>query len=168
MKRIAYIFIALSFLTSTLTAQTREIDRLFNKYRGEEGIISIWLPGMVMKFAASIADLEKTEENFLRSIKSLRVLTIEDTELYPDVNFTREANINTDPEGYQLLIQVSDSGEDVMILGKERNGKLKDLLVLVGGKDNVIVHIKGRMNADMIGSLGQIAGLDKIDFISQL
>jgi len=66
------------------------------------------------------------------------------------------------------MIEVSEDGEDVKILGREKNGKLKDLLILVGGDENVMVHIKGRMNADMIGSLSNIAGLDDLDIISQL
>jgi hypothetical protein len=121
-----------------------------------------------MKLAASIADLEDEEEQFLRSIRSVRVLTIDDPSLYPGVNFTREANIEPGEKGYQVLVQVNDSKEDVLIMGREKNGKLKDLLVLVGGEENVMVQIKGRLNSDMLSSLAQIAGLDGVESLSQL
>jgi hypothetical protein len=141
---------------------------LYQKYRGEEGVVSIWLPGIAMKLAASIADLEHEEAAFLRSIRSMRVLTIDNNELYPGVNFVREANIHSGRNGYEVLVQVTSDGEDVLILGKEKQGKLKDMLILVGGEDNVMVHIKGRMHADMIGSLAQIAGVENISQVVNL
>lgn len=162
------ITIALLFLGTIVSAQSIETEILYQKYRGEEGIISLWIPGIAMKLAASIADLEVEEEALLRSIKSLRVLTIEDTDLYPDVNFTKEVDFKPGRNGYQLLMQVTEGGEDVMILGREKGGKLKDILVLVGGEENVMVHIKGRMNADMIGSISNIAGLDNIHSLNKL
>lgn len=168
MRQLIAICIAILFTGTTLSAQTLATERLYQKYKGEEGVVSIWLPGIAMKFAASIADLEYEEEAFLRSIRSLRVLTIDDNALYPGVNFTREANIRTGSNGFHVLVQVTSDGEDVLILGKEKRGKLKDLLILVGGKDNVMVHIKGRMQADMIGSLAQIAGVEHLDQLGQL
>lgn len=168
MRKIIALSITILFIATTLSAQTLATERLYQKYRGGEGVVSIWIPGALMKFAASVADLEAEEEALLRSIRSIRVLTIEDTSRYPGVNFTREANIKNPGNGYQILVQVSDSGEDVLILGREKRGKLKDLLVLVGGNDNVLVHIKGRLNADMMGSIAQVAGLNEIESLSQL
>jgi len=168
MKRITLLLISTLIAGSTLTAQTIETERLYQKYRGEKGVVSIWLPGFVMKFAATVGDLEGPEEDFLRSIRSIRVLTIEEPERFPGVNFTREADVRSGRNGYQVMMQVTDSGEDILIMGRERRGKLKDMLILVGGDDNVMVHIKGRMNADMIGSIAAIAGVDNFDQLSQL
>lgn len=142
MKQFLTLSITILFFGTVLSAQCVSTEILYQKYRGEEGIISLWIPGIAMKLAASIADLEEEEETLLRSIKSIRILTIEDTKLYPDVNFTKEVNIQQGHNGYRLLLQVNDSGEDIMILGREKRGKLKDILILVGGDDNVMVHIK--------------------------
>ena len=168
MRRIILLSIALLITGAAVSAQTIAIENLYQKYRGEKGVVSIWLPGMAMKFAASIADLDYEEEALLRSIRSLRVLTIEDADRYPGVNFAREANITPGDNGYQVLVQVTSDGEDVLIMGREKRGKLKDMLILVGGNDNVMVHIKGRMNTDMIGSLAQIAGAEHLGELTQL
>jgi len=168
MKKYIALSFAMILCGSILSAQSFASEKLYQKYRGEQGVVSVWIPGIAMKLAASIADLDYEEEAFLRSIRSIRVLTIEDQELYPKVNFTREANITNPRNGYQVLLEVYDGEEDVMILGREKNGKLKDIMILVGGSDNVLVHIKGRMNADMLGSLAKVAGIDQIESLSQL
>ncbi|MDF1570680.1 MAG: DUF4252 domain-containing protein [Bacteroidales bacterium] len=162
MRYLVTLSIAILFTGTSLSAQPLAAEMLYQKYRGEEGVVSIWLPGIAMKLAATIADLEHEEAAFLRSIRSMRVLTIENNELYPGVNFAREANIHIGRNGYEVMVQVTSDGEDVLILGREKRGKLKDMLILVGGEDNVMVHIKGRMQADMIGSLAQIAGVEQL------
>ncbi len=168
MKRIVTIITALLLAVTTASSQGLQIQNLYEKYKGEEGVVSVWVPGIAIKLASSIADLERSEARFLRSIRSVRVLTIDKPELYPGVNFTHEVNLKPGQGGYQLLVKVHDGKEDVVILGKEKNGKLKDLLVLVGGEENVMVHIKGRMHADMIESLADIAGTEKAGLLSQL
>lgn len=167
MRRITFILCIL-LIGATLSAQSIKTNNLYQKYRGQKGVVSLYLPGCVMKLAANIADLDNEEDELLRSIRSIRVLTIEDSERYPDVNFVREANIKSGQGGYEMLLEVHDGNEDVMIFAKQKKGKLKNLLVVVGGDDNVLVHIKGRMNADMLGSISNIAGLDDFDFTSQL
>ncbi len=162
MKKLPIFLIALLLTGTILSAQTIETERLCQKYRGEKGVVSLWIPGIIMKFAAHFADLEPAEAAFLRSIRSIRLLTINNPDLYPGVNFIREACLTQGRNGYEVMLQVTSDGEDVMILGRERNGKLKDLLVLVGRDDNVMVHIKGRLNADMIGAVAGIAGKERL------
>ncbi len=164
-----YTFLGI-LLLAVLTVQSQDIavERLYQKYRGCEGVVSIWVPGVAARLAANIADLEGPEAELLRSIRSVRVLTIDEPDLYPGANFTKEVDINPDKGHYQLMVRVSDGNEDVMILGREKRGVLKDLLVLVGGEENVMVHIKGRVQADMIGALAQVAGGDKFDVLSSL
>lgn len=168
MKRTIILLLAIIISFGAVNAQSIKTGQLYHKYKGEEGVVSIWLPGIAMRLAASIADLEQEERQFLRSIRSLRVLTIENNDLYPDVNFVREAGLEGGKMGYKVLVEVHSDNEDVTILGREKNGKLKDMLVLVGGSDNVMVHIKGKMNADMIGSIAQIAGVEKTEILTSL
>lgn len=167
MRRLIFL-LCIVLIGTTLSAQTIGTNNLYQKYRGQKGVVSLYLPGFVMKFAANVADLDGDEDLLLRSVRSIRVLTIDDTERFPDANFVRESRMKPGKGGFETLIEVYDDGEDVMILGKQKRGKLKELLVLVGGEENVLVHIRGRLNADMLGSISNIAGLDDLDFTSQL
>jgi len=150
----------------TLFAQPAGFDKLYYQYKGEEGVVALKIPGFVMKLAGSIADLDREEKQLLKSLRSVTVLTIEEEYMYPDVNFTEQINLSSDK--YQLLMEVHEDGEDVIIAAREKNGKLRDLIVVVGGDDNVLVHVRGRMDSDLLENLSAVAGVDELHFTAQL
>jgi len=152
----------------TLFAQPAAFERLYYQYKGEEGVVAIKIPGFVMRLAGSIADLEHEERALLRSLRSVKVLTIEEAELYPEVNFTRDLNLSRLNNNYQLLLEVHEGDEDVIIAAREKNGKLRDLIVVVGGDENVLVHVRGRMDSDLLENLADVAGVDELHFTTQL
>ena len=167
MKKLFISTLILAF-SITLMAQPAGFDRLYYQYKGEEGVVALKIPGFVMKLAGSIADLDKEERALLRSLRSVTVLTIEEEHLYPDVNFAEEINLSKMNNNYRLLMEVHDGNEDVIIAAREKNGKLRDLIVIVGGNDNVLVHVRGRMESDLLENLAEVAGVDELHFTAQL
>jgi hypothetical protein len=152
----------------SLFAQPAGFDRLYYSYKGEEGVVALRIPGFVMKLAGSIADLDREEKQLLRSLHSVTVLTIEEADLYPDVNFTEEVNLSRMKGGYKLLLEVHDGDEDVLIAAREKNGKIRDLIVVVGGDENVLVHVRGRMNSNLLENLSEVAGVDELQFTAKI
>ena len=152
----------------SLFAQPAGFDRLYYNYKGEEGVVALRIPGFVMKLAGSIADLDREEKQLLRSLRSVTVLTIEETDLYPGVNFTEEVNISHMKGGYALLLEVHDGNEDVIIAAREKKGKITDLIVVVGGDENVLVHVRGRMNNNLLENLADVAGIDQLKFTAKI
>lgn len=167
MKKIILSALIIAIGT-TLFAQPAGFDRLYYSYKGEEGVVAIRIPGFVMKLAGSIANLDHAEKQLLRSLRSVTVLTIEETDLYPDVNFTEEVNLSNMKGGYKLLLEVHDGDEDVVIAAREKNGKIRDLIVVVGGDDNVLVHVRGRMDSDLLENLSEVAGVDELHFTAKI
>jgi len=167
MKKILFTAIILTF-GFTLFAQPAGFDRLYYEYKGEEGVVALKIPGFVMKLAGSMADLDREEKALLKSLRSVTVLTIEEEHLYPGVNFTEEINLSNMRGGYKMLMEVHDGDEDVIIAAREKNGKLRDLIVIVGGDDNVLVHVRGRMDSDLLENLAGVAGVDELHFTAQL
>ncbi len=168
MKKILFTLSVLLATATIVSAQTLDTERLYQKYKGEKGVVSIYVPGFVMRLAGQIADLEKEERELLRCMRSVRILTIEDTERYPGVNFAEEVQIRPGQNGYIPMLSVSDKGEDVKIFARERNGMIRELLILVGGEDNVMVHLKGRINKDMMSSLVRLSGGSSMEHLIQL
>lgn len=131
-------------------------------------MVALRIPGFVMRLAGAIGDLDRAEKELLRSLRSVTVLTIEDSHLYPDVNFTEEINRSKLDNNYELLLEAHENGEDVYIAAREKNGKLRDLIVVVGGNENVLVHVRGRMDSDLLENLADVAGVDELHVTAQL
>jgi hypothetical protein len=167
MKKLFISTLILAF-SLTLIAQPAGFDRLYYQYKGEEGVVALKIPGFVLKLAGSFADLDREEKALLRSLRSVTVLTIEESHLYPDVNFTEEINLSRLNNDYKLLMEVHNADEDVIIAAREKNGKLRDLIVVVGGDENVLVHVRGRMESDLLENLAEVAGVDELHFTAQL
>jgi len=152
----------------SLMAQPIQFDRLYYQYKGEEGVVALRIPGFVMKLAGAIGDLDQEERTLLRSLRSVTVLTIDDPQLYPGVNFTEEIHLSFTDEPYRLLMEVHDEDEDVIIAAREKNGKVRDLIVVIGGDDNVLVHVRGRMDCDLLENLADVAGVDELHVTTRL
>jgi hypothetical protein len=165
MKKLILSLLIVS-LGLTLFAQPAGFDRLYYQYKGEEGVVALKIPGFVMKLAGALADLDHDERALLKSIRSVTVLTIEEQGLYPGVNFSEEINLSSDH--YQLLMEVHEDDEDVLIAAREKDGKLRDLIVVVGGDENVLVHVRGRLDSNLIDNLARVAGIDELHFTAQL
>jgi len=164
-----FIISALIFASSiSLFAQPSGFDNIYYDYKGEEGVVALKIPGFVMRLAGSIADLDGPERDLLRSLKSVTVLTIEESDLYPGVNFAEEMNITELRGDYQLLLEVHDGDEDVIIAAREKKGKIRDLVVIVGGDENVLVHVRGRMESDLLENLSEVAGIDELHFTADI
>ena len=166
-KKLFFSAILLTFGLS-MFAQPAGFDRLYYEYKGEEGVVALKIPGFVMKLAGSMADLDREEKALLKSLRSVTVLTIEEGHLYPGVNFTKEINLSNMRGGYKMLMEVHDGDEDVIIAAREKDGKLRDLIVVVGGDENVLVHVRGRMDSDLLENLAEVAGVDELHFTAQL
>jgi hypothetical protein len=167
MKKLLFSAILLT-LGLSMFAQPVGFDKLYYEYKGEEGVVALKIPGFVMKLAGSIADLDREEKALLKSLRSVTVLTIEEEHLYPGVNFTEEINLSNLRGGYKMLLEVHDGDEDVIIAAREKNGKLRDLIVVVGGGDNVLVHVRGRMDSNLLENLAEVAGVDELKITAQL
>jgi hypothetical protein len=165
MKKLILSLLLLSFVL-TLFAQPAGFDRLYYKYKGEEGVVALRVPGFVMRLAASLGDMDREEKELLRSMRSVTVLTIEDSYRYPGLNFTEEIKLKGDH--YKLLMEVHDQDEDVLIAAREKNGKVRDLIVVVGGDENVLVHVRGRMDSDLLANLADVAGIDELHVTANL
>jgi hypothetical protein len=130
------------------------VSEAFTKYRFKEGVTSITIPGWVIGLASNLGDLQKEERELLRCIDKVRILTIEDNDLNARTNFHKEfyRSISQNPELEELLV-VRDGDEQVTIFGKASEKSINELLILVGGDDNAMIYVKGRLKPELVSDL---------------
>ena len=158
MKRTVIAAIAL-LSGSTLLSQAFELHQLYRTYRGEEEVTSLYVPGFICRMAGNIADMDPPERELLRSIKSVRIQVIENREINREINFAREFSDMGFSDEYLPMLEVHDSDEDILILARQREDTIRDLVILVGGDENVLVWIKGRMDHDLLKNLCEVTGI---------
>jgi len=168
MKKLHLLSIAALLFSVSLFAQPSGYHRVYNTYRGEEGVTSIRVPGLLMKFAGACAGLDQEERRLLRSLRSVSVLTVDEPWHYPDLNFAEEMKTSQMRGDYKLMLEIHDGDEDVIIAVRERRGKITDLLVVVGGEENTLVHVRGRMDCDLLEELGEVSGIKELKVTAKL
>ena len=167
MKKLVLLTL-LILVSISLSAQLTETDRLYHAYRGSDGVVSIYIPGFLCRFAAAVGDMDPEEEELLRTIKSIRILSVESSHLNSKVNFVEEINPQRIDKRYQILLEVHDTDEHVIIYAREKNDCIKELMIVVGGDENALVCIKGRLNRDLLHALADVTGIDEFSHTKKL
>ncbi len=163
MKKIA-LFIPILFLPLLMTAQQTPIDKLFEKYNGKEGFTTVLVTQDMFKVISEMEEEKGEIEGTLGKVERVRVIAQEDEADIEGVNFMDELK-GVEFDDYKELVVVKEANQEVLVLAKEEDGKIRELLVLVGGEDNVLVSVEGRFTMDDLEALGDLDGLDKLDHI---
>lgn len=163
MKKIA-LLIPVLLLPVMIKAQQTPIDKLFKKYYGKEGFTTVLVNKDMFEVIAHMEKEKGEVEGNLGKIDRVRVIAQEDGTDLEGVNFMEELK-DADFADYKELVVVKEADQEVMILAKEEDGKIRELLVVVGGEDNVLVSVEGKFTMDDLEALGDLQGLDYLDHI---
>jgi hypothetical protein len=162
MKRVALFLLAMA-IPALMMAQDDAIDKLINKYKGQEGVTVVNIGPELFQVmnGMEIEDL-KEQDLPLDKVSSVRILTIEDNEELANVNFYEELKNNYDVSNLHEVMTVDDGGEVVRMWMRNEGGNVQEFLLIVGGDDNVLIHITGDFNMSDLEGLAHSFG-DDID-----
>lgn len=143
MKRLISIAVAVLF-TITISAQS-SIDKLFSKYQGQEGFTTVTINGNMLHLLADISEDEDDEiMQFANKFNSIRILAQEDDDLAVG-SFYDIVIDEVNKGGYEEMVTINSSGNDVKILVKSDGKVFKEFLLIAGGDENAIIQIKGNL-----------------------
>jgi len=151
MKRIITPLVLLVF-TISLSAQS-SIDRLFDKYQGMDGFVTVTVSGNFLKL---IGEFDDDDEFFKNSdkIAVIRILAQEDDNMEVD-NFYDLVMDELDKGGYEEMVRVNSSDSDMKIMVKAEGDIFTEFLVVAGGEDNAIIQIKGKLTEKIIKEMSE-------------
>lgn len=168
MKKLILFSTAICIVTF-LQAQTNPIDELFDKYSEKEGFTSVYISSKLLGLFAG-KDTENSDGNdIIRRLKSIRILTVEDSLLNMSINFYKELSKKLDLSVYEELMVVKEGSDVTKFLIQQKGDVISELLVIAGGPgDNTLISIKGDLDLKMISDLSKNTGIDQLKDLEKL
>jgi hypothetical protein len=123
---------------------------------------------------AKLDEENKNADNVIAKLKSIRILSVEDSLLNKNLNFYTELSKKLDLSVYEDLMLVKEGPDITRFLIKQTGNIISELLVITGGPaGNSLISIRGDLNLKNISELSKSVGLeelkslDKVDAKSQ-
>ncbi|MBN1132643.1 MAG: DUF4252 domain-containing protein [Bacteroidales bacterium] len=155
MKRLA-IAIAVGLFPFLISAQQKAVENLFNRYQGIEGVTTVMIGPEMFQVMKSL-NIEEIEGNEfpVDKLTSVRILSIEDNDKFPGINFYEEVRKDLELDDFTEVMTVNDGNETVRMWMKNQDTQILEFLLIVGGGDNVLIYITGNFNMNDIEGIAE-------------
>ncbi len=168
MKRLLIIFIGI-FLYLPLMAQQDAISKFFSEYEGREDFTTIYITSRMFGLIAEIPESENEEDimNIIRKLTGLKILT---TDEYPEKNkLYKEALKMLPKEGFDELMIIKEGDEEIKFLINEKDGKINEFLMLIGGDDDFfLMSLVGNLDLKDISRLSKTMDIEGFKHLEKI
>lgn len=168
MKKI-FLSITALCLTLLMQAQSNPVDEMFNKYSEKQGFTVVSISSKMFSMFANKDVENKDADDIISRLKSIKILSVEDSLLNKNLNFYTELSKKLDLSVYEELMVVKEGPDITKFLIKQNGNIISELLVIKGGPGgNSLISIKGELNLKNISDLSksldmqELKSLDKI------
>jgi hypothetical protein len=168
MKRVIIAVAVVIFCTGIANGQTSPVDKLFEKYSGKEGYTSVYISQYMFSLFSNLNSDDKEFSKAIGGLSSIKILATEST--VKGVNFHNEITKDLPTKDYKELMIIKEKDQDLKFLIKDVDGKIVELLLIIGGSENALICIQGdNINLKNISNLSSsmkiqaLENLEKID-----
>ena len=144
------------FISGAAFSQNVALDKLFDKYAGKDGFTTVFISQYMFDMFKDVNTSDKDFDGLIKGLKSIRILAVENPKAIPaGTNFYNEIMKNLPASQYKELMVIKEKGQDVKFLIREVQGKIVELLLITGGKDNAFICIEGNIDIKSIAKLSK-------------
>jgi hypothetical protein len=164
-----FLFLTVFFLTITIQAQTNPVDEMFNKYSEKDGFTLVTISSRMFSMFANLDSDNPDADNLIKRLKSIRILSVEDSLLNININFYTELSKRLDLTVYEELMVVKEGRDITKFLIRQTGEIISELLVIKGGPGgNSLISIKGDLNMKNISDLSNSIGIQELNTLDEL
>lgn len=168
MRRLLFSAFGLLFFL-VIQAQNNPVDELFEKYSGKEGFTTVYISSKMLSMFQNLDSKDEELIDMMNKLKSIRILTVEDSLMNRNLNFFSELNKKTDFTSYEELMTVKEGNDVVKFLIKETGKIISELLIISGGKGgNTVISIRGDLDLKNISNLSRTMGIQQLENLDKL
>lgn len=160
---ITIILVSMEFTSGW--GQTSPVDKLFDSYSEKDGFTTVYITQYMFSMFKDVNTDDKDFDNLVKSLKSIRILAVDNANPPKGVNFYTEIMKDLPVKDYKELMVIKEKGQDVKFLVKDNLGKISELLLIAGGKQNALICIQGNID---LKSIAQLSKSMKIQGMEQL
>ncbi len=163
MKKLILSFFAIC-LTLIIQAQSNAVDELFNKYSERDGFTVVSMSGRMFSMFSEMDSENKDADNVISKLKSIRILSVDDSLMNRNLNFYNELAKKLDFTVYEELMVVKEGKDMTKFLIRQKGNLISELLVITGGPGgNTLISIRGDFNLKNISDLSKSVGIEELD-----
>jgi hypothetical protein len=152
-----------------LQAQTSPIDEMFNKYSEKEGFTVVSISSKMFSMFSDPDNKNKEADDIINRLKSIRILSVEDSLLNRNLNFYTELSKKLDLSEYEELMAVREGADVTKFLIRQNGNVISELLVVTGGPGgNSLISIKGDLNLKSISDLSKSVDIQELKSLDDI
>lgn len=162
MKKYFILFLMFG-VSISISAQNKAIEHLFQKYSDKEGFTSVVITKNMFQLFAN-AD-NPSGDDFLKTVKNLDFIKILSIKGENDGKaFYEEVQSAIPEKDYKELMTIKESGSQVKFLTLEKDGVIRELLMISGGKDeSALIWIAGIIDMKSVSKIAQGMKIDGME-----
>jgi hypothetical protein len=162
-------FLIMMIVSAGAFAQSESIAKFFNKYATDESFttatISSKMFSLITNMDAQTAE-DKEIVNAISKLKGLKVLGKENTS---DARALYKEAFGLVGKDYEELMSVRDKDKDMKFYIRESNGKISELLMLMGGTDDfMLLSLYGEIDLKSISRIGRKMDVDGLKELEKM
>jgi hypothetical protein len=165
------VFLSLTALCLTLIiqAQGNAVDEMFNKYSEKQGFTVVSISSKMFSMFANKDPENKDADDVISKLKSIKILSVEDSLLNKNLNFYTELSKKLDLSVYEELMVVKTGPDITKFLIKQSGNTISELLVVKGGPGgNSLISIKGELNLKNISDMSKSIDIQELKSLDQI
>lgn len=170
MKKLAVLFLFGLFIT-TLSAQSNAINKHFAAYQRDANFSKMTVSNRMFAMFTEIKGDNVDEEEIyaaLSKIKGVKALKFNKEENCKKLYFDAIETIQNDGS-YEELMTVEDAGENMQFMLREEDGKIAELIGIVGGnKIFAVMSVYGEIDLNTIAKLAKVLNIKGMEAFEAL
>ncbi len=169
MKKILIIIMVLT-LSFAAQAQDDAISRFFNKYADDESFSNV---NITARMFGLFTDLELEDEedqevmDAISKLKGLKILAKDDVDNGKDLY--REALGLLPKKEFDELMSVRDEDKDMKFMIKEKDGKVDELVMIMGGnREFFVLTLFGEIDLKQVARISKAMDIDGLEGLENI
>jgi hypothetical protein len=152
-----------------IQAQSNPVDEMFNKYSEKQGFTVVSISSKMFSLFANKDPENKDADNVINKLKSIKILSVEDSLLNKNLNFYSELSKKLDLSVYEELMVIKEGPDITKFLIKQKGNTISELLVVKGGPGgNSLISIKGELNLKNISDMSKSLDMQELKSLDQI